>query len=1187
MNIRPDEKRSYSIFIFAFLSCLFIYVGDNVVAKVRDKGPQGGRGVHDRNELTRELLPWQRSIHASLDKPILIAPECRITTRRPLYQWHPVERADRYGIIVFQAKERPVPVFIKLNIKEMEIRQPWFRRLRYDTDYFFVVIAYSNKRKREVSPFSERMYFSVARNIAPVADDLEVVMNEDEETDIILTASDTDGDSLDYDVMTIPNHGSLVGEAPEITYTPYENYYGNDGFTYKANDGLEDSNTATVTIFINPVNDPPFAGDDEVTIVANGLGVIPFSTLLANDTDIDEDTLTISGYTQPLNGSVVDNVDNTFSYTQDKNHIGDDVFSYTVSDTNWSTDSANVVIIVDYSVPPVTITADPGIINSGGSSSISWSTAYATNVTIDQGIGTVDSSGSISVTPTETTTYTITAEGPGGTATDSVTIIVLIAPADADLGIDEDEQQGGGGLVGETVRILNGNTIETRSDLQFPSPNHLGLVLVAFYNSRSDIIGSMGHGWSHTYEVSLDHAIDIESVAFVKILDNTGKGHYFMEGSAGEYSGAFGEKSHVVLDAGEEYIWYRLDGFRYGFSDTGQLLWIDDATGNRLQVAYDSSDRVKLVTDSASARVLTFNYNSYGLIDSVTGPVTSAVDDGIWVMYGYDSNRNLTSVTYADNTGFDYSYSDSNDIHNLTEKKDKAGHLINTWGYDDSDRAVSNFSRDGKGVDIEYSSNTQVDVIDAYGKEREYLLDDVSGRKRVSAIINGPGGADAFPWTEDKTVSWIYDEDMNLLEVESAGGIISQYLDYDDRRNPGILTLALGTSVERTITYTYHPGMNTPLTRTETSVLGSGVKETVWDYDDDYDSIPNEAPTALLSRIVEKGYTKDRSGTVITYEYISTFTYNSKGQILSIDGPLTGTCDATVFAYDTSTGDLLSITRPLIGATTFSDYDAAGQIGSVTDVNGYVKSFAYDGRGRVTVITNNADSSTSTVDYNSAGLPDLKTDEDGVTSSFEYDAIYGRLIYRYDHEGNYIAYVYDDQGNLIEKGYYDSADTRTNRKRFLYQDTVHDMPGLLFKEINADDTYAQYGYDLEGNVVSVTDPNGNTTTYVYDDQNRLETVAQPGSVVTSYGYDIHGNIASVTDAEGHTTVYQYDDMGRLVSTTSSDTGTVTYVYDKAGNPINKTDAMGITVEYEYDTLNRLTNVHFPDSSQDITYSYDA
>jgi RHS repeat-associated protein len=434
-------------------------------------------------------------------------------------------------------------------------------------------------------------------------------------------------------------------------------------------------------------------------------------------------------------------------------------------------------------------------------------------------------------------------------------------------------------------------------------------------------------------------------------------------------------------------------------------------------------------------------------------------------------------------------------------------------------------------------------------------------------------------------VRWAYDDTLRLIETESANGTINQYQGYDERGNPGTVRLAVGTPEERVITYTYHPDMHVPLTRTEASILGTGNKATIWDYDDDYDTTPNESPTGLLSRIVETGFTKDSSGATVPFEYITTFTYNAKGQVLSLDGPLPGTDDTTFFAYDNATGDLLSITQPLIGSTSFSEYDAAGNLRKVIDVNGQSKHFTYDAKARITAITNDADGSSSTTSYDTAGQPTSMTDEDGVTRGYAYDGTYGRLITITDVDGNYITYVYDIQGNRIEMSKHDPSGLRTFRKRWGYEDP--DIPGKLWKEINADDTYTEYGYDSEGNIASVKDPNDNTTYYAYDPLNRLTSVTQPGSVTTTYTYDTHGNLTLVTDANGNTTTYTYDDMGRLVSTSSPDTGTMTYAYDAAGNPAQKTDAKGIAVQYTYDLLNRLTAVQFPDPTQTITYSYDA
>ena len=75
--------------------------------------------------------------------------------------------------------------------------------------------------------------------------------------------------------------------------------------------------------------------------------------------------------------------------------------------------------------PTVSISANPATIQEGGSSTLTWLSTNADSCTIDQGIGTVNTSGSTTVSPTATTTYTITATGAGGTATNSVTVTAL------------------------------------------------------------------------------------------------------------------------------------------------------------------------------------------------------------------------------------------------------------------------------------------------------------------------------------------------------------------------------------------------------------------------------------------------------------------------------------------------------------------------------------------------------------------------------------------------------------------------------------------------------------------------------------------------------------------------------------------------------------------------------------------
>ena len=96
-----------------------------------------------------------------------------------------------------------------------------------------------------------------AVNRPPVAQDQSVETDEDTELLIVLQATDPDEAPLSYTIVDDPDHGTLSGTAPNLTYTPNLNYNGPDSFTFKANDGTVDSNIATVSITVNPVNDAP------------------------------------------------------------------------------------------------------------------------------------------------------------------------------------------------------------------------------------------------------------------------------------------------------------------------------------------------------------------------------------------------------------------------------------------------------------------------------------------------------------------------------------------------------------------------------------------------------------------------------------------------------------------------------------------------------------------------------------------------------------------------------------------------------------------------------------------------------------------------------------------------------------------------------------------------------------------
>lgn len=90
-------------------------------------------------------------------------------------------------------------------------------------------------------------------NQAPVAEDKTILLDENTQKIVLLTGSDSDGDELTFVQLSSPSHGVLNGSLPNLTYEPNTNYYGEDSFTYKVNDGVQDSVVATVSIVVKNI----------------------------------------------------------------------------------------------------------------------------------------------------------------------------------------------------------------------------------------------------------------------------------------------------------------------------------------------------------------------------------------------------------------------------------------------------------------------------------------------------------------------------------------------------------------------------------------------------------------------------------------------------------------------------------------------------------------------------------------------------------------------------------------------------------------------------------------------------------------------------------------------------------------------------------------------------------------------
>jgi VCBS repeat-containing protein len=193
-----------------------------------------------------------------------------------------------------------------------------------------------------------------ASNSAPTATADNYSVNEDATltvnaaNGVLSNDSDPDsGDDLDAILENPPQHGqlSLNGGNGAFSYKPDDNYHGPDSFTYHATDGLANSNTVTVSITVNPVNDAPVAQDDEFNSGSVGI-TIDAPGVLGNDSDVDGDGLTAVLETNVSNGTLSLNANGGFTYTPNLLFTGDDSFEYHANDGSTDSGKAKVTIHV-------------------------------------------------------------------------------------------------------------------------------------------------------------------------------------------------------------------------------------------------------------------------------------------------------------------------------------------------------------------------------------------------------------------------------------------------------------------------------------------------------------------------------------------------------------------------------------------------------------------------------------------------------------------------------------------------------------------------------------------------------------------------------------------------------------------------------------------------------------------------
>ena len=487
-------------------------------------------------------------------------------------------------------------------------------------------------------------------------------------------------------------------------------------------------------------------------------------------------------------------------------------------------------------------------------------------------------------------------------------------------------------------------------------------------------------------------------------------------------------------------------------------------------------------------------------------------------------------------------------------------------------------------------------------------------------------------------VNYTYDGSGNVLSRTDELGRTTTYT-YDGSNNVMSISAPVGPSTYATTSYTYN-SFGEVLTATDP--LGK-MTSNVYDANGNLLTVTAPAPGGgPAASVTHFAYDVKGELTTITdpLSNATTLTYTTAGLIATITdaqnkvttyqydahGNRTLVQDAlnnqTTFAYDAA--DRLTTITYLGGATTTFGYDVRGRRTSVTDQNAKTTSYVYDDADRLLTVTDaannvttysydtennllsikDANNHTTGFAYDSFGRVTQTNFPAGTAESYGYDAV-GNLLSKTDRKSQTVSYSYDQGNRLTQKAYpdssavtysYDTASrlTQVSDPTGTYQFTFDNMGRLKTTTTN----YAfltgrsfttGYAYDAGSNRTGFTDPENGTSSYVYDNLNRLASQASPQGTF-GFAYDALSRRTSLTRPNTVNTTYGYDQLSRLLSVVHQKAGVTqdgaTYTVDAAGNRTSKGDLQAnVTSNYTYDAIYQLTKT-MQGASTTETYGYD-
>lgn len=653
----------------------------------------------------------------------------------------------------------------------------------------------------------------------------------------------------------------------------------------------------------------------------------------------------------------------------------------------------------------------------------------------------------------------------------------------------------------------------------------------------------------------------------------------------------------------ETFVRTYLDGTQVYFNADGSHNYTLDPSGRKALYTYNENGSLATMGivapgESNPRWLWTFNYTS-GKLSSITdraGHTTNFVvdnqgnlvqattPDNATQRFAYDERHLLTKHTDQKGAVTDYAYDDYGRIATVTEPERAV--YNQATGKSETKREVLTFTSSDTGYDlINDSPQGDPDHLAPRAPTSAELVDRVAyGRGELRGHTNQWGA-----WLDEtdgvgRTTTYERDANNNVSRLTYANGECVDFT-YDANGNPlteSYLSAAAcagdsstaAVDAGRTWSYTYEASFNQ--LKSVTDPLG---QVTTFFYD--YEEGLGEAGHLLR---IEYPQVVDETGNAVTPKEF--FTYNALG-LLESETDLQG--NVTKYLYTQGTPDEASG-----GNARF----AAG----VTPVPGLLTQ----------VIENFGDSThlnltTIFKDFDAQGNAQTEIDPRGNITRYTYDAL-GRVLSMTDPLGQVTKNEYDNRGNpvrLITDYTTAPADGRNLVSEFAYDPDDR----LLGWRVEADELVESenFAYDINGQLASYTDSEGQSTIYSYDAADQLTQITDPLGRKTTLAYTGRGQVASQTAADSSITAFTYNSFGDLNSLTPpgeephrleytlrnelalyrppeiggpTQTG---YTYDALGQLIGETRPDGRNIAYNYDSHQRLRSMTF--SRGQVLYNY--